>query len=172
MFSQRTSCIRPFFHLTVLLLIVLLGGCVAVESNLPKMEINDLPMGQSAVFIAVTDDIASSQLEVHFNDQFSVFLKGNSINRIYLPEDWYTIHLTRMPQDIDNIALRHRFTAGEIQRFVLVKRSKEDAESADDVQSELAATTYSFASSTNFGFTYMQQQHTYPIVNLIPQPLN
>jgi len=162
---------RSFAQLAtlVLLALALLTGCVAVTPDLTSLHINDLPMGESAVFIAVTDDIPTSQLELRFNDQYSVFLNANAINKIYLPEDWYTLQLTNLPQDIDNSAMRYRLTAGEISRFVLLKQT-EFEDTGDQEVSPIIS--YSFAASSAFGFNYMQQQTPYPVVNLIPQVIS
>ncbi len=153
----------------MLLVFVLLAGCVAVTPDLTNLDIKDLPMGESAVFIAVTDDIPTSQLELRFNDQFSVFLNANAINKIYLPEDWYTLQLVRLPQDIDNAAMRFRLTAGEISRFVLLKQTEYE-DSLDQEVSQIVS--YSFAASSAFGFNYMQQQTPYPIITLVPQVIS
>jgi hypothetical protein len=169
MHNDLTHLKSARFSTLILLHLVLLVGCVAVTPDLTSLHINDLPMGESAVFIAVTDDIPANQLELRFNDQYNVFLIANSINKIYLPEDWYTFQLTRLPQDIDNTAMRYRLTAGEISRFVLLKQTN-DEESGD--QEARQTVTYSFAASSAFGFDYMQQQIPYPIVNLVPQVIS
>lgn len=164
---------NAFFQSTIAIVVafivlVSVNGCVPVQPGIPTLEINDLSTGQAAVFIAVTDDLPSTQLEVRFSDQYSCFLKANAINKLYLPEDWYTMQLTRLPQSAENAAIRHRFTAGEIMRFVLVLRTEDD-ESESDSQQTSQTPAYAFAASTRFGFDMIQQQNAYEIVTLVPQ---
>ncbi len=148
--------------------ILILTSCVAVKPSIPKMEINDLPAGYAAVFIAVTNDIPSNDLEIHFNDRFNAYLKTNAINKIYLPQDWYTLQLQRLPQDIDNASMSYRFSAGEISRFVLLRQS--EAVPTENGDPQIAQTvSYTFAVSTAFGFDLMQQQTPLPVVFIVPQ---
>lgn len=156
--------VSPVLFLAVLVV----GGCIVVQPDKNIMEINDLPPDHAALFVVVSLDISSAEmLEVNLNDEYSIILHANSINRVYLPENWYTMQLTRLPQQPENAEIRYRFSAGEINRFTLLERTITDSSASD-----FGENTYLLAPSTRDGFQQLLLQGEYPLVNVIPQKVS
>ncbi|MCB2213625.1 hypothetical protein KQI52_16035 [bacterium] len=142
----------------------MLAGCVTVQPDKAAMEINDLPPEHAALFFAVTlDNLNLGQMEVVFNDSLSIVLRAKTINRVYLPEGWYTMSLPRLPQRDDNAEMMYRFSAGDLYRFTLLERLI-----VGDDSTAAPEKTYTLAPSTRDAFQQLLLQEEYPVVNLVP----
>ncbi len=148
----------------ILVALLTLNACVTVQPDKAAMEINDLPPEHAALFFAVTlDNLNLGQMEVVFNDSLSIVLRAKSINRVYLPEGWYTMSLPRLPQRNDNAGMMYRFSAGDLYRFTLLERLVEGEDSIAAPEK-----TYTLAPSTRDAFQQLLLQEEYPVVNLVP----
>lgn len=151
-----------------LALILLFSGCVTVEPDRGVMEINDLPPEHAAVFVAVNWDVMdNNMLAVEFDENHAVMLRPNAINRIYLPEGWYTLTLPNLRQAEKNQGMRYRFSAGDIYRFALLKREpKADPDAPEGTPPPQGPTTYTLAPSTRDAFQQLLLQDQLPVVEL------
>ncbi len=113
----------------IALSLLLLAGCVAHEPPSLEPEPHEIPPGHGVALVAVpfgqTASIAS-RIRLEVAGAGSCELRKSAVNRIYLPEGWYTFKLPDLPQDPQNRQLRHRIASGQISRFLVVLREPED----------------------------------------------